>query len=204
MSGLSNTGSHAVQFYRAESYVHHAIAEFFTRGADSGDPLILVSRPRTFTAVAKQLASGWSSSASDAADRILFIDADAALSQIMDGETLDEQCAERLFRDMLTQARPSPATGTVRLYGEIVDVLCHHGHHAAAIQFEGLASVLLDLKPQLSILCGYALERFKYDSSGAQLRAVCQKHSHVIPAESFDTTLPARPQAVMLQHDALG
>jgi CheY-like chemotaxis protein len=198
-------GSHAVQFYDNEQFVHHAIAEYFTQGAHPGDPLIMVSRPRTFKAVAEHLTSGRHGPAIDT-DRILFIDAEAALPQIMDGETLDPARAERLFKHVLSQAWPSHAHGTVRLYGEIVDMLCQRGRHATAIQFEGLARVLLDLKPQLSILCGYATERFKDDTNAAQLRAVCQKHTHVIPAESFTDALDDRTrhqQAVMLQHSAL-
>src|SRR6266576_6653014 len=85
-------------------------------------------------------------------------------------------------------------------------MLCQRGLHAAALQFEGLASVLLDLKPQLSILCGYAIERFKDDTNAARLRAVCQKHTHVIPVESLTDVLDDRisyQQAAMLQHSAL-
>jgi hypothetical protein len=199
-------GNHAVQFYESEPFVHHAIAEYFTQDVHPGDPLILVSRPRTFKAVAEHLTSGRYGPAIDATDRILFIDAEAALPQIMDGETLDPARAERLFKHVLSQAWPSHAHGTVRLYGEMVDMLCQHGLHATALQFEGLASVLLDLKPQLSILCGYAIGRFKDDTNAAQLRAVCQRHTHVLPAESFTDALDdgtGHQQSAMLGHDDL-
>ena len=204
MTGLWSAGSHAVQFYGAEPYVHHAIAEFFTLGAGPADPLILVSRPCKYRAVTERLAAGRYSPAAGAEDRILFIDAEAVLTQIMVGETLDQMRAERLFRDLLLQARPSPATGTVRIYGELADILCQHGNHAAALQLEGLASLLLDASPQLSILCGYAVERFKDEPISGRLGAVCQKHTHVLPAESFGVALPAHyHQAVMLQRNAL-
>jgi CheY-like chemotaxis protein len=178
-------GSHAVQFYDNEQFVQHAIAEFFTQGARPGDPLILVSRPRTFKAVAALLASGRYGSAINVADRILFFDAEASLPQIMEGESLDLVRAERLLKQILSQSCPSHAQGTVRLYGEVVDILCQDGHYAAALQFEGLASTLFALQPQLSILCGYAIERFKDDANAIRLRAVCQQHTQVLPAESF-------------------
>jgi CheY-like chemotaxis protein len=163
----------------------------------------MVARPATFTAVADQVASGRHGPPIDAAERILFIDAEAALSQMMEGETLVLARAERLFKDVLSQARPSHPQGTIRLYGEIVDLLCQRGRHATALELEGLAGVLLDLMPQLSILCGYALERFKDDADAAQLRAVCQKHTHVIPAEGFSDALRTHyQQAVMLEHRA--
>jgi CheY-like chemotaxis protein len=191
-SAWTAPGSHAVQFYDNEQFIQHAIAEFFTQGARPGDPLILVSRLRTFKAVAAHLTSGRYGSAINVADRILFFDAEAALPQIMEGESLDPARAERLLKHMLSQSCPSHAHSPVRLYGELVDMLCQRGCHSAALQFEALASSLLDLQPQLSILCGYAIERFKDDRSAAQLRAVCQKHAHVIPAESFADALEDR------------
>jgi CheY-like chemotaxis protein len=182
-------GSHAVQFYDNEQFIQRAIAEFFAQGTRSADPLILVSRPRTFEAVAAHLGSRRYGSTNDIADRIQFFDAEAALPQIMEGENLNLVSAECLLKQILLQSCPSHARGTVRLYGEVVDILCQRGAHSAALQFEGLAGSIFDLQPQLSILCGYANARFKDDTNAGQLRAVCQKHTHVIPAESF--TAPA-------------
>lgn len=140
-------GSHAVQFYEHESFVHHAIAEFFTQDAGPSDPLILVSRPRTFTAVAKRFGADRYSAAVDTADRIQFYDAEAVLPQIIDGTTLKLEQAERLFKDVLAQAQRSHTRGTIRLYGETVDILCQHGNHATALKLEGLANMLMDLEP---------------------------------------------------------
>ena len=184
--------SHAVQFYDNERFVQHAIADFFTQGARPGDPLILVSRLRTFEGVAAHLASGRYGSAVEAADRIRFFDAEAALPQIMEGEGLDPVRAEHLLKHVLSQSCPSHAQGTVRLYGEMVDILCQRGLHSAALQFEGIANSLFDLQPQLAILCGYAIERFDDDTNAARIRSICQKHTHVIPADSFTDALHGR------------
>jgi CheY-like chemotaxis protein len=191
-------GSHAVQFYDNEQFIQHAIAEFFTQGARLGDALILVSRPGTYKGVAAHLTSGRCGSAINVADRIHFFDAEAAIPQIMEGKSLDSTRAERLLKHVISQSCPSHAHGPVRLYGELVDVLCQRGCHSAAIQLEGLWNSLLDLKPQLSILCGYAIERFKDDRNAAQLRAVCQNHTHVIPAESFTDSPDDRMLAAQL------
>jgi CheY-like chemotaxis protein len=196
-------GSHSVQFYESEPFIHHAIAQFLTEGARPGDPLILLARPSTFKGVAEHVASGRYGPAIDAAERIHFIDAEAALPHMMDGGAIDSARAERLFRHVLSQTRPDHAQGTIRLYGEIVDLLCQRGRHATAVEFEELASVLLKLEPQLSILCGYAMERFKDDANATHFRSVCQKHSHVVPAEGFSDALRTRyQQSVMLQHNA--
>jgi CheY-like chemotaxis protein len=195
MASASAPGSHAVQFYDNEQFIERAIAEFFVQGAHPDDPRIMLSRPQTFRAVTARLASGGYGSAINVADRIHFFDAEAALTEIMDGESLDATRAERLLKRILSQSCPSQARAPIRLYGELVDILCQRGSHSAAIQLEGLWRSLLDLKPQLAILCGYAVEHFK-DGSTAQLRAVCEKHSHVFPAESFAGALDDRMLAM--------
>jgi CheY-like chemotaxis protein len=180
-------GNHAVQFYENEPFIHRTIAEFFTQ--QTGDALILVSRSRTFEAVAERLKSGNYGGAKEASGNIQFIDAEEALSQIIAGETLDTARAETLFTQVLSQARPAHPNGAVRLYGEIVDILCQGGRHATALAFEELASALFGLTPRLSILCGYGMERFRDDPDAALFRAVCRKHSHALPAESFSNVL---------------
>jgi CheY-like chemotaxis protein len=199
-------GNHAVQFYDTEQAIYRTIAEYFVQGTDSRDPLILVSRPRTFSAVAEHLSCGRYGPALDVADRILFVDAEAALPQIMEGEIFNPARAEYLFKHVLAGARLKDPNGTIRLYGEIVDMLCQHGRYATALEFERIAGVLLDLEPRLSILCGYATERFEGDANAAQLRAICQKHTHVLPPEGSNHALcegATHPEAVMLPHNVL-
>ena len=197
-------GSHAVQFYEDEQRLYHALAEFLAQGARTGDPLILVSRPRTFKAVAELLSSGQYGPPINAADRILFTDAEAALPQLMEGETFDPVRAESLFRQMLPQASPGHAPLTVRLCGEMVDILCQRGCHSGALQLEAIANTLLDENPRLALFCGYAAGRFKDDAKADQFRAICRKHTHVIPAESFSDALRAHyHQAAMFEHNDL-
>ncbi len=109
-----------------------------------------------------------------------FVDADVALPQIMKGETLDPERARRFFGDLFSQIGSIPANGLIRFYGELVDVLCERGHHAAALEVEGLVPGLIGLEPRLSILCGYCIERFRNDTDMARQRAVCEAHTHVI------------------------
>jgi CheY-like chemotaxis protein len=169
-------GSHSVQFYVGEQFAHHAIVEFFTQDGTPGDPLILLAQPRTFRAVSQELGRVDPA----AAARLVFIDADAALPEIMDGDRLIPERAKQLFSDVFARIGPLPARATIRLYGEMVDVLYARGHRAAALEVEGLATGLFSLQPRLSILCGYCIERFQSDADMNRLRAVCDTHSHVV------------------------
>jgi CheY-like chemotaxis protein len=173
-------GSHSVQFYVGEQFAHHAIAEFFTEGATPRDPLILLARLHTYHAVAQELASPRYDRVGNATERLVFVDADAALPEIMNGEMLDPARAKRMFGDLFARIGPVPANAMIRLYGELVDVLYARGHEMAALQVEALATGLFELEPRLSILCGYCIERFRSDSDMDRLRSVCDAHGHVI------------------------
>ena len=179
---MHQAGNHAVQFYDSEPDVQRAIAQYFCRSADPTAPLVMISRGRTFAAVGEHLASGLYGP-TIAPDRLLFVDADAVLSQCMQGQHFVMARVELLFKDMLAQLPPNHTDGPIGLYGEMVDILCEHGQHNAALELEHLAPVLINLKPQLSILCSYATDRFKDDTNAARFDAVCKAHTHVFPAE---------------------
>ncbi len=181
-------GSHSVQFYIGEQFAHHAIAEFFTRDATPGDPLILMAQSGTFRAVARQLSSGPYDQIGNAVERLQFVDADVVLPRIMRGEALDPARARGFFGDLFARIGSFPADGSIRLYGELVDVLCERGHHAAALEVEGLVPGLFEVEPRLSILCGYCIDRFRNDADMARQRAVFGAHSHLVTTGGTDGT----------------
>ncbi|HUO89212.1 MAG TPA: response regulator [Rhizomicrobium sp.] len=172
-------GTHAVRFFDGASACHDAIAEFFTAGAASADPLVLVARRATFDGAAALLASGRFGPPVPA-DRILFADAEATLATIMDGDTVDPARADAFFRQILAKARGGRAGGTIRFYGEMVDVLCERDNFAAAVALEVLFADVFVVEPRLAVLCGYARARFA-NRGAAHLAAVCGTHTHVAP-----------------------
>jgi CheY-like chemotaxis protein len=168
-------GCHAVRFYDDQASTYASIADFFTAG-DVDDPLILVSRYTTFAAVTRLLASG-RYRVTHAADRIHFVDAEVLLAEVMLGEVVDAERGAAAFAGILADVRRDHANGTVRLFGETVDVLCARDRVDAALQFERLASGLFELESRLVILCGYARERFR-GTEAAHVSAICDLHTH--------------------------
>ena len=76
--------------------------------------------------------------------------------------------------------------GTIRAYGEMVDVLWQDGLTSAAIKLEMLWNQLA-MTRDFSLLCGYAMGSF-YKAAG--MRDICDLHSHVMPAENQLTSAP--------------
>jgi CheY-like chemotaxis protein len=168
-------GCHAVRFYDDQRSTYASIADFFSAG-DAEDPLILVGRHTTLEAVTRLLASDHYG-LTNAANRIHFVDAAALLARVMPGEVVDAERGAAAFAQILADVRRDHASGTVRLFGETVDVLCARGRVDAAVQFERLAGGLFELERRLVILCGYARERF-HGAEAAHLSAICGLHSH--------------------------
>ena len=57
-------------------------------------------------------------------------------------------------------------------------------------RLEEIGSRLVAAEPRLSIMCGYAVERFD-TASGVRLRSICRQHTHAIAAERGPTPAPA-------------
>jgi CheY-like chemotaxis protein len=174
-------GAHIVQFYEDEQFVSGAVVAFFSEAFRNGDPAVMIARRRTYDAVIAHLAAA-DAFAAEAASRILYMNADTTLAEFMDGAMPDpvrfERCVSNLVGKIGVEDR------TIWFYGEMVDVLCKTGRHAAAVQLEELWNVQL-ASHGFSVLCGYALEDFDGDLHADQFRAVCRQHTHVLPAEGF-------------------
>jgi CheY-like chemotaxis protein len=192
-------GMHGVQFYESEPFLHRAIVTFFAGALGSGDPIVMIARRRTYQAVAGLLASGCDGAPVDVGGRITFVDADEALETFMDGGMPDPLRFGQTFGSLLEQVRSTSDTGTIWIYGEMVDVLCRRGNHAAAVLLEELWNSP-SAKNRTSVLCGYAIESFDDDVNASQLRQVCRQHSHVIPTEGFTN---APDERTRLEHVAL-
>jgi hypothetical protein len=155
MTGSTNghRGIHAVQFYEREPFLHRAIADHFAEPLRRGEPMVMVSHRRTLEAVAERLALSEGRSAADVANLIVFVDADAALSAFMDGTIPNPVRFNQLLARLIAQVRADRPDVRVWMYGEMVDVLCQAGNHAAAIRLEELWNATA-ARTAVSVLCG--------------------------------------------------
>jgi CheY-like chemotaxis protein len=200
----SAASAHTVQFYEGEGFLHRALDAFFAEAVRRREPAVMIARRRTFESVAERLAVTVDLSPADAAARVRFVDAHAALDGIMDGSSPDPDRFVRSFATLLGDCQRQGGTSTVWIYGEMVDILCRDGNHAAAIRLEELWNQA-SAHETCSVLCGYALEGFDADVNATQFRAVCRQHTHVIPAEGFSDAPDERTkleQVALLQQRA--
>ena len=169
-------GTHAVCFHDDALSAARNIAEFLAADAHSLDPLVMVSRRETFDRVMALLASG-AFGPRIGTESIRFIDAETAIERFVEDGAVDPVRGERLLLELLSEVRRANGDGTIRFYGEMVDILCERGNFTAARALESLFPGLFTHEPRLTVLCGYARARFQ--GEGAEYRhAICAEHTH--------------------------
>lgn len=177
-------GSHAVQFYERTPFLHRAVAAFLAEAIANGEPTAMIARLSTYDAVLAILTSGRDQLPLDAVNRIAFVDATVVHRRIMDGDALLPERFETLLTSLVAELRPEEGRGTLRIYGEVVDLLCKEGNHNAAVRLEALWNSMLTTLP-VATLCGYAIEDFDHDVEARVFHAVCGQHTRIIPTEAF-------------------
>jgi CheY-like chemotaxis protein len=181
-------GSHAVQFYERAPSLHRAVAAFLGDALTSGESAAMIARRETYDAVLVDLAGARDPRLASARDRIVFVDADDALRRIMDRDEFLPARLEALVSGLVRDAQGGGHGGTIRLYGEMVHMLCARGQHAAAVRLEQLWTAILPETP-IALLCGYALDDFRQGAHASAFQAVCEQHTRIVPIDAA----PDRP-----------
>ena len=74
----------------------------------------------------------------------------------------------------------------------MVNLLWREGNHGAAIRLEEMWNAF-GRANSARVLCGYAMDNFVKETHTAEFARVCEAHTHVQPAESYqEAGIPAR------------
>jgi len=130
---------HAVRFYDDEKSLAKIVAEFLGDGLTDGTPGIVVATPAQGAAIVRELgARGLDVVSLKQSDDLVLLDAADTLSSFMANAKLDA----RAFNDSLCAVIARVCRGrtdrTVRIYGQMVDILWKEGKRDLAIRLEML------------------------------------------------------------------
>lgn len=199
---------HFVQFYESENFLVNKVAAFLRAGLHAGEAVIVIATPLRRTAIEERL--GLSLAAADGASaRYQGLDAAATLAQFAVDGVLDEKLFTDLMGALLKRAAAS-GNGSVRVFGDLVGILWAAGEFEATINLEKLWNTLA-LSHEFSLYCAYGLGSFPREVHSAPFLRICDEHSRVAPAETYQTPANAhehfrtiavlQQQAVALQNE---
>jgi signal transduction histidine kinase len=176
--------NHVVQFYENDQFLYDAVTAFVGGALTLGQPAVVIARPESARGLTSGLVrSGHDVNRAQYDGQLIIKDARTTLSQFMRGSIVDEERFTKVVGGVIEQGLQGRDV-VMRAFGEMVDILFRDGNTAAAIRLEELWNGLSHRYP-FDLLCGYAIGNFYTDRHAEQLRDICDRHTHVVPAESY-------------------
>jgi signal transduction histidine kinase len=183
--GIGTQRTHAVQFYEDDLFLVATVVDFLATGLAIGQPVLAVTTAAHREALRTHLEQrGFDVERALVRGQLTLADADELLATFMvdarpDADRFRAELG-RIFRGIFA----SHGQRTVRVFGEMVDVLCRAGNVEGAIQLEALWNEL-GQDECFSLLCAYSMASFGDDSHARSVASICREHAHVIPTERY-------------------
>jgi signal transduction histidine kinase/CheY-like chemotaxis protein len=174
---------HFVQFYETDHFLIDSLSGFIHAGLDAGDGCIVVAKKAHRDGAEEKLqAAGLDVAAALACGQYVSLDPAETLSKFTVDGVPEPSHFSDVIGGIITRAREGRKR--VRVYGDMVALLCGQGNHAAAIRLEELWNDLRQTH-SFSLFCAYPMNGFGNESLASALSDICTTHSRVIPAESY-------------------
>jgi hypothetical protein len=171
---------HAVRFYESDRALAQIVAQFLSEGFEAGNPGIVVATPGQRASIVRELSIRSLDVAQlQQSNDLVMLDAHDTLSVFMENGTPDAVRFKDAMCEVITKACGDRPDCTVRIYGQMVDILWQSGEHDAAIRLEMLWNQLANTHA-FSLMCGYAMGNFYKDANFAD---ICGQHTHRLSAD---------------------
>ena len=178
---------HAVQFYEDDVFLSDTVGRFLGAGFDRGDAgVVVATEPHRRDLEARLAAGGFNLAKARDEGLYLSLDAEETMSRFMVGSRPDERRFQDVIGTLVADVRARTLSPKVRIFGEMVALLCAQGNSAGAIRLEELWNEL-GKAHLFSLLCAYPIDGFRSEADADPFRRICSVHSHVVPSESYTT-----------------
>lgn len=183
--GSGATKPHVVQFYESPDAILDSATRFLEEGLRRGEGTIIVAVVAHRAALEDRLAErGIDLAAESPAGRFVSLDASETLDRLLEGGFPDLRRFTEVMGAMIASAASNAASGRVRVFGEMVAVLCDRGLRDEAVRLELLWNGLAKTH-SFRLLCGYPMKHFEGGNHGPVFDSVCEAHAEVVPMETF-------------------
>jgi hypothetical protein len=174
---------HIVQLYTDDGFLTRAVTQFIGAGLLAGEAAVIVATPPHIRALDAQLGLQVDVAAARARDQLVVFDAETCLARLLVDGRLDRDQFLGFVTGVLDRAEVA-GNGRVRVFGEMVNLLCDHDPEAAA-ELETLWSGVLTTR-SVCLLCAYRLDNFDRHVHRGLLHQISRSHSHVVPVEHYE------------------
>ncbi len=177
--------SHIVQLYDNDDFLAKAVAHFAAEGLRGGEAVLLTGTPAHLRGVLRDLAlRDVDADAAQRDGRLSVSDVHEAVATVCRDGKLDHAAFRDLAGSAIGRARAGARCSGVRWWGEISHVLEKQGNMRAALEAENLGDAAAR-KHEIGLLCSYPCDNFDPSGYDGRLHTLCDKHSHLIPAQDY-------------------
>jgi signal transduction histidine kinase len=191
---------HLVQFYDDEEFLSDVIARFLSAGFEAGEPAVVIATEEHRASVDARLrARGLDVKLAIGSGHLVMLDARSTLERFMVEGMPDWTLFQSVIGQSLKGCARLSSNTRVRAYGEMVDLLWRDRNPRGAIALEQQWNEL-SKRHAFTLLCAYAMGRFRTEADAETFQAICSAHSHVFPTEKYSLaeSLEARLRQVSL------
>jgi len=175
-----------VQLYQDDEFLNYAVRGFTAAGLANGESVILYPTVTHWDAICRLLeADGVDVQAAQQRGQLTVVDASEVLSSFMRNDMPNPAEFEVLVADVVGEARAGGRYQSVRIWGEIVDLLWQRGNVTASMSLEDLFDELVARKRECSIFCSFQMDNFNGDVHAHMLPRLGTNHSHLIPVDDY-------------------
>ena len=175
-------GRHFAQFHRDTDGLNLSVGQFVETGLRRRNGVLVVaSAPTVESLMARLGQSGLDPEGLGRSGQLTILDADATLRHLIRGETPDWPAFRSTIGGAL-EGMNAFGRSTLRVYGELVDVLWRQGRPEAAIRLEEYWNELARVHP-FSLFCSYMLDSHQAECYAGPVHEIGRTHTDVIVSE---------------------
>jgi hypothetical protein len=173
---------HAVQIYDELDELAHSVGRFLLAGFEGGAPAVVIATAEHRSRFSDELEQeGADVGVLERRGQLIIRDADEALASFMAGDLPSAERFDAVVGRLIDDVASKFPGRTMRVFGEMVDVLWSRGQTQAAVALEQLWNALAERR-SFALLCGYHLDIFDLDVQTGALPDVFRTHSHARPS----------------------
>ena len=172
--------SHIVFPYNDESSFGDAVGLFTAAGIGQGDAVLLVAtEEHRHIIVGRLIDEGFDVEGLQREGRLSTFNAGSLLCDLFQGDTPDPDTFKGLLGNMIESARGRAPSGKVRVYGEMVNLLCGRNNVDAASHLEDLWNEAIAAH-SVPLLCSYSLSMLPPHTAGTLPARIVDAHTHTL------------------------
>jgi PAS domain S-box-containing protein len=174
---------HFVQFYEQPAQLFNSVGRYFGMGLQTDVACIALAQAAHLGEIEHHISShGIDLQAARRRGQYVAFEGEQLLSQLI----VDGHVNRDVFFEVAGQAVADACNAypRVRVFGELVAMLCKQGNYAAAQALESLWNEL-GTKQSFALYCAYPMSCFNSSQHSEAFARACACHARVIPAEDY-------------------